>query len=413
MRILLTVLFSLLCACRSMGAPGQIADGETMEVGGLVLKAEPEGYQDAMTGLASTPQRELGLQSDGADGDDGGDASDPAAQAGAQEPDPRPSEPERLKRQVIYSATLQVVVVSVADARERVQRFAEELGGWLQESDGQSVTVRVPADKFESTLTRIATLGEVVDRVVRASDVTEEMFDIELRLVNARKTRERLLEHLAASTKIEDTLKIETELARVSEEIERLEGRQRLLKSQIAMSRIRVNFSSHGRNEHGAGGSVAPFPWVDELGGGLVAGAVESLPKKAGFFSRGPRFEPPKGFIRYFSRTDLVEALDADGLRLKVQRQSNFDEADAQFWIKLARKSLVERRDLAVTSEVDLGDGRRLIRGTREVGGVPCGYLLVLVRGADYVHSFEAWGPETVFAPAFEALVTSARGLTR
>ena len=78
-----------------------------------------------------------------------------------------------------------------------------------------------------------------------------------------------------------------------------------------------------------------------------------------------------------------------------------------------SRSTILERRDLAVTSEVDLGDGRRLIRGTREVGGVPCGYLLVLVRGADYVHSFEAWGPETVFAPAFEALVTSARGLTR
>ena len=118
-------------------------------------------------------------------------------------------------RQVIYSAALRVVVVSNSDAVRLIQGYAEQAGGYLQESDARSITVRVPADKFEAVLARVATLGEVVERVVKASDVTEQMLDLVIRLDNARRTRDRLLAHLAKSEKIEDTLKIEAELSRV------------------------------------------------------------------------------------------------------------------------------------------------------------------------------------------------------
>ena len=194
----------------------------------------------------------------------------PALEATTLPPDAAPG------RLVIYSADLRLVVVSVLEASESILMVAKEAGGWLQASDASSITVRVPAETFERVLARYALLGEVVGRDVRAADVTEEMLDLDIRLDNLAKARARLLEHLAKSDKLEDTLKIEAELTRVTGELERLEGRKRFLAAQIAMSTIRVELNSrHGGGEEP--GLVVPFDWIARLGDGLVAGTVEGV----------------------------------------------------------------------------------------------------------------------------------------
>jgi hypothetical protein len=331
-----------------------------------------------------------------------------------------PPQAPTVERQVIYSAGLRIVVVSAQGAMQSIQHLAETVGGYLQESDARSITIRVPAAKFEATLAEIATLGEVVDRNLKASDVTEQMLDLNIRLENARKTRERLLEHLSQSTKIEDTLKIEAELSRVSGDIEQMEGKLRFLNSQIAMSTIRVELNTNvPQNRDPSALLGLPFAWLEHLGDGLLAGNVESKPRKPNFFSGGPKFDPPKDFVRYYSNDDLVEALSADGVRLKVQRQSNYDKGALGFWTKLARKSLVQSRSLAVSAERDLDDHRAVIAGTRLVAGEQWGYVLVLtctkehLFGKDRVLTFEAWGPKPVFDAHFDELLASAQSLKR
>ena len=320
---------------------------------------------------------------------------------------PPDAAPARL---VIYSAELRLVVVSVLEASESILQVAKEAGGWLQASDASSITVRVPAESFERVLARYALLGEVVGRDVRAADVTEEMLDLDIRLDNLAKARARLLEHLAKSDKLEDTLKIEAELTRVTEELERLEGRKRFLAAQIAMSTIRVELNSrHGGGEEP--GLVVPFEWLARLGDGLVAGTVEGRPRKPSLLASGPDFEPPAGFLRYYSSKAVVEAMDAGDLRLKVQRHDNFDEGKLDFWQALARRSLVETRALAVGEERVLGPERALLRGTREVGGKKQGYLLVLLRTKRFVYTFEAWGPVERFDAAFAELEKSGLSL--
>jgi hypothetical protein len=314
-------------------------------------------------------------------------------------------------RQVIYSAELRLVVVSALDAGDAVLAIAKEAGGWLQASDGSTITVRVPAETFERVLARLAKLGEVVSRNVHAADVTEEMLDLDIRLENLKKARERLLEHLAKSDKMEDTLRIEAELTRVTGELERIEGRKRFLAQQIAMSTITVvlNSRSGGREEAGL---VVPFEWLLRLGDGLIAGAVEGRPRKPSLLSGGPDFTPPEGFLRYYSSKELVEAMDAEGLRIKVQRQTNFDDGALAFWKAMARRALVETRSLAVLEERVLADDRALLFGSREVGGEPYGYLLVLLRQKRHVFTFEAWGPRALFDAARPALEKSALGLS-
>jgi hypothetical protein len=322
----------------------------------------------------------------------------------ADKPQAAPTE----KRLVIYSGSFRVVVADVAASIRIVTQAAEQLGGYMQEVAGTSVTVRVPAAKFDEAVGYVERTGEVVDRQLRASDVTEEMRDLNIRLDNAEKLRQRLQEILAKSQKVEDALKVEAELARVSEQIDQAKGRIRYLDSQISMSTLRVDFNAAAKQNPNTNGPRLPFDWVEELGAGLVAGGFEQRTRQVGLFGRGPLFKTPEGFVRYYENKDHAEAMDGNGLLLRVQDHDNVDKAALAFWSKLIRKSLVENRSLAVDKEETLDGKVYLLRGRRDVAGKPVGYILSVERSDKKVIVFEAWGPMELFEKSAEALRQSA-----
>ncbi len=380
MRTLIALLFALSVAC---GAP---TPGLYAEASSDAAAWEPQG--DGFL-KATAPMPEM--------------------RAALEVPE-TPDVPE-LARQVIHRAVLGLVVVSRSEAEAAVIQIARGMGGHLQQSDARTIVVRVPAARFEEALAAIGRLGELVRREVSAADVTEELFDLDIRIENARQARERLLAHLAASQELEHTLALERELTRVTEELERMEGRRRFLAAQVALSTITVHLDSNDPSVRPREGVVVPFPWLEQLGDGLVAGNVAARPRTPRFLARGPAFDTPESFLKYFQSEHLVEAMDADGVRIKVQRHDNFDKGALAFWQKLARRALVEGRGVALADERELGAGRALLRGTREVAGTRYGYLLVLVRTERRVLTFEAWGPEAQFDALRTALEASAQSL--
>ncbi|HEX8916720.1 MAG TPA: DUF4349 domain-containing protein [Humisphaera sp.] len=333
----------------------------------------------------------------------------PPADAPAVKPDPAAAsvpKPADASRLVIYSASFKVVVPDVPGALRAIQQSAERMGGHLQEVSGGTIIVRVPAARFPEAVKVVEDSGEVIDRLVKAQDVTEEMRDLNIRLDNAEKLRKRLQEILAKADKVEDALKVEAELARVSGELDAVKGKIRYLESLLAMSTIRVELNSPVRTNARGTGPRLPFDWVENLGDGLVAGEVQQATRKAGFFARGPRFKPPAGFVRYYEAANEVDAMDGGGMLLRVQRRANVDEAPADFWAKLARRQVVEGRTVAVTHEE--GDATfYALRGTREVAGKPLGYVLVVKRSKGGVAVFEAWGPREQVDAQWPALRAS------
>jgi hypothetical protein len=312
------------------------------------------------------------------------------------------------KRQVIYSASFRVVVADVAASIRVVTQAAEKLGGYMQEVAGSSVTIRVPAKQFEPAVAAVEQTGEVVDRQLKASDVTEEMRDLNIRLDNAEKLRQRLLGILEKSQKVEDAIRVEAELARVSEQIDAAKGRMRYLESQIAMSTIRVDFNAASKQNVNANAPRLPFAWVDELGAGVVAGEFQQSVTNVGLFGRGPLFKTPAGFVRYYENKDHAEAMDGNGLLLRVKDHANVDKAPLTFWSKLIRKSLLENRSLVVDSNEVVGGNVYLLKGRRDVGGKPVGYMLSVERSDKKVIVFEAWGPLELFEKSADALTESA-----
>jgi hypothetical protein len=89
--------------------------------------------------------------------------------------------------------------------------------------------------------------------------------DLQARLKNAYAIRDKLTELLSKAA-VKDAIEIEKELGRVTEEIERMEGKMKLLRDQIAFSTVTVNFTPIAPEQVHDSSLLTPFPWLQQLG---------------------------------------------------------------------------------------------------------------------------------------------------
>lgn len=171
------------------------------------------------------------------------------------------------KRLLIYRATYNVLVANVDDSVQKLVTQAEAMGGYLQSRNDGTVTVRVPAARFFELTKTLGTFGTITNESLEALDVTKQYVDLALRLQTAERSRARLLELLKQATKMEDTLRIESELRRLTEEIETMKGELRLLQDQISFSTLTVRFFSNAPPPTPPSQRRASrFPWINAVG---------------------------------------------------------------------------------------------------------------------------------------------------
>jgi hypothetical protein len=155
-----------------------------------------------------------------------------------------------ISNMVIRTATVSIEVDSLEPAVARVRALAAQYGGYVANTDitagkaqlrNATLEVKIPATRFEASLSGLTPIGKLESVSVEAEDVGEQFVDVSARMDNARRLERRLIDLLAARTgKLKDVLDVEQALARVREEIERYEGRLRYLKAHTAMSTLSV-----------------------------------------------------------------------------------------------------------------------------------------------------------------------------
>lgn len=166
---------------------------------------------------------------------------------------------------LIYTASLSMAVYQVEPGLDAVERIGREVGGYLAQRSDVAITIRVPRARFDDALHRIEASGDVLHREVSAEDVTDQYVEIETRLRNARKMRDRL-EELLARAQVKEAIDIERELGRVTGEIESMEGKLKVLRDKIAYSTITVTFEPRGSGAVRDMPLRLPFPWLSSLG---------------------------------------------------------------------------------------------------------------------------------------------------
>jgi hypothetical protein len=146
-------------------------------------------------------------------------------------------------RMLVRRAALEMETDNVAVVPARVNAMAIKFGGYVQNTRETEkryvwVTLRVPSPSLDVALDSLSTLGKVTTRTASADDVTAEVGDADARLKSLIAVRDRLRSHLDRSNTVADVVAVERELSRVQGEVDVLEGRLKVLRSQVALAEI-------------------------------------------------------------------------------------------------------------------------------------------------------------------------------
>jgi len=154
------------------------------------------------------------------------------------------------ERMIVRTGDMSLVVDDVVDARDEIVLMTERFDGFVVSSwisgEGEEkrgrISIRVPDDKFEMTLSELRSLAvRVKSESTNSQDVTEQYVDLQARLKNAEATENQYLTLLEKAEEVEDILRIYDSLSRVRYEIEHIKGQMQYLERTTSMSLISVN----------------------------------------------------------------------------------------------------------------------------------------------------------------------------
>jgi hypothetical protein len=128
-------------------------------------------------------------------------------------------------RMVIMDADLQMEVSNIDSTVDELMAIAFEYDGYVVSSSNFKTMIRLDSKEFTTAMNRIKKLGEVTAQTITGKDVTEEFFDLELRLENAKNARIRYTELLHAAKNVDEILRIEHELERLNGTIDSIAGK--------------------------------------------------------------------------------------------------------------------------------------------------------------------------------------------
>ncbi len=176
-------------------------------------------------------------------------------------PDTRTPEERRL---LVYRAELSLAVYQVAPNLAAVEKIAKDSGGYLALREDRRIVIRVPKARFEEALAKVEAVGDVLHRNVVAEDVSDRFQDLSARLRNLKAVRDKL-EGFLVKANVKESIEIQNELTKITEQIELIEGKLKLLSDQIAYSTITVNFAPKSDSVKKSDFRL-PFPVLDSLG---------------------------------------------------------------------------------------------------------------------------------------------------
>lgn len=183
-----------------------------------------------------------------------------------------------IERIIVRSGNMSLVVDDVSAARDDITALAEAAGGYVvsshiwgdEENPSGRLSIRVPEETFESTLSALRDLSvRVENESTESRDVTEEYVDLQARLGNAEATEAQYLALLEKADTVEDTLNIYRALSQIRQEIEQLKGRIQYLEQTAAMSLITINLEPSS-----SGAALVKPGWN---AGEILKGAVRGL----------------------------------------------------------------------------------------------------------------------------------------
>lgn len=171
---------------------------------------------------------------------------------------------EQQQRLIIRTGTMNLEIETYSDAETKITDLVKNLNGYISGSSSSlnaagkkqgTMTIKVPAEKFDELIARLAEIGTISSQNITSSDVTEEYIDLAARLKTERELEQRLITLLDTKAgSLSDIIEIESKLATVRQKIESVEGRMKFLRSQASFSTLTVSIFEPSLLETSSGG---------------------------------------------------------------------------------------------------------------------------------------------------------------
>ena len=157
---------------------------------------------------------------------------------------------DQIERMIVWTADIVLTVQDTEQSISDVLALAKEMGGyavntesWIQsELLYARLTIRVPADQYETAMARLRDQAlKVEHESANSQDVTEEYVDLESRLRALQVKEAQLTKLMDRAEDTEAVLAVYEQLSATQVEIEQVKGRMSYLENLSAMATITVN----------------------------------------------------------------------------------------------------------------------------------------------------------------------------
>ena len=156
-------------------------------------------------------------------------------------------------RKIVYTGSLDLEVADVSAAIAKGRTAVVAVGGWIGASSetnngdyhSATITYRIPAQQWDTTLAALRGVGDtVLNEETQATEVGDQIVDLEARLRNLRASEEVLLNIAKSTGKVTDLLEVQARLTEVRGEIERLDAQRAHLEGQVAYGTLVTTYQS-------------------------------------------------------------------------------------------------------------------------------------------------------------------------
>lgn len=136
---------------------------------------------------------------------------------------------------------------------KEINAMAANFGGYVAKSDAHGIVVNIPNDNADEFLDKLGTdIGDIDKETRNLSDLTDEYAANLSHMKTLKDARRRHKALLAKSAKVEDSIDIEQELAKIDKSILNLENNIKSIETRANYTAIKIRFDNHNVT-HGYG----------------------------------------------------------------------------------------------------------------------------------------------------------------
>ena len=240
-------------------------------------------------------------------------------------------------RMMAYTAGFTLTVKKRNTALDEVKKLAESLGGYLVSSARGNMKLKIPVAKADEFLKMSGEYGKMSDFRISSEDLTDTITDLGVRLDNLRKLRKRLTELLTKAKNVDEMLKVERELNRITTEIERIDAQLQNNKNRVAFVTFDVAIiEEHGAIPDGTPQAFDRFSFLQKLASNNAGMDDEPL------FG----LNTPEGFVEIGTgaRESGFAATSSDDCIFRTWEADAAANSTLEFWEKVICRALQSRQ---------------------------------------------------------------------